>query len=240
MRGGPGEKQIELDKRMIGEAIKRTKAQLATVMKQRQTQRRGRQKSGAFTVSLVGYTNAGKSTLFNALVKARAYAADQLFATLDTTTRSLFLQELGASVSLSDTVGFIRDLPHGSVNAFAATLQEAAEADVLLHVVDCANPAYHEQIDNVLAVLQEIGAAHIPQVLVFNKLDALPPERRPLALQDQYELTWPDGRSVLSPRVFLSAAQGENLDALRALIAQLAQKPAEGGFVPDADDPRFA
>ncbi len=240
MRGGPGEKQIELDKRMIGEAIKRTKAQLATVMKQRQTQRRGRQKSGAFTVSLVGYTNAGKSTLFNALVKARAYAADQLFATLDTTTRSLFLQELGASVSLSDTVGFIRDLPHGLVNAFAATLQEAAEADVLLHVVDCANPGYHEQIENVLAVLGEIGAAHIPQILVFNKLDALPPDRLPLALQDQYELTWPDGRQMLCPRVFLSAGLGQNLDALRQTIATLAQAPQEAGFVPDADDPRFA
>jgi GTP-binding protein HflX len=240
MRGGPGEKQIELDKRMIGEAIKRTKTQLATVMKQRHTQRRGRQKSGTFTVSLVGYTNAGKSTLFNALVKARAYAADQLFATLDTTTRSLFLQELGASVSLSDTVGFIRDLPHGLVSAFAATLQEAAEADVLLHVVDCASPAYHEQIDNVLAVLDDIGAAHIPQILVFNKLDALPPERRPLALQDQYELTWPDGRLALCPRVFLSASQGENLAALRSQIAHLAQAPAEAGFVPDADDPRFA
>jgi GTP-binding protein HflX len=240
MRGGPGEKQIELDKRMIGEAIKRTKTQLATVMKQRHTQRRGRQKSGTFTVSLVGYTNAGKSTLFNALVKARAYAADQLFATLDTTTRSLFLQELGASVSLSDTVGFIRDLPHGLVSAFAATLQEAAEADVLLHVVDCASPAYHEQIGNVLQVLSDIGAAHIPQILVFNKLDALPPERRPLALQDQYELTWPDGRLALCPRVFLSASQGENLAALRSQIAHLAQAPTEAGFVPDADDPRFA
>jgi GTP-binding protein HflX len=240
MRGGPGEKQIELDKRMIGESIKRTKSQLATVMKQRQTQRRGRQKSGAFTVSLVGYTNAGKSTLFNALVKARAYAADQLFATLDTTTRSLFLQELGASVSLSDTVGFIRDLPHGLVNAFAATLQEAAEADVLLHMVDCANPSYHEQIDNVLGVLDDIGAGQIPQIVVFNKLDALPPESRPLALQDQYEITWPDGRSVLCPRVFVSAGKGENLDALRALIAQFAQQRPDAGFVPDADDPRFA
>ena len=188
----------------------------------------------------MGYTNAGKSTLFNALVKARAYAADQLFATLDTTTRSLFLQELGASVSLSDTVGFIRDLPHGLVNAFAATLQEAAEADVLLHVVDCANPGYHEQIENVLAVLGEIGAAHIPQILVFNKLDALPPDRLPLALQDQYELTWPDGRQMLCPRVFLSAGLGQNLDALRQTIATLAQAPQEAGFVPDADDPRFA
>ena len=187
----------------------------------------------------MGYTNAGKSTLFNALVKARAYAADQLFATLDTTTRSLFLQELGKSVSLSDTVGFIRDLPHGLVNAFAATLQEAAEADVLLHVVDCANPAYHEQIENVLGVLDEIGASHIPQILVFNKLDALPPERMPYVLRDEYELTWPDGRTVLSPRVFLSAAKGQNIEALRSCIAELAQNQGDAGFVPEADDPRF-
>ena len=238
MRGGPGEKQIELDRRMIGEAIKRTKAQLATVMKQRQTQRRGRQKSGAFTVSLVGYTNAGKSTLFNALVKARAYAADQLFATLDTTTRALFLQELGASVSLSDTVGFIRDLPHGLISAFAATLQEAAEADLLLHVVDCANPEYPEQIANVLSVLAEIGAGDIPQVLVFNKWDALPTERLPYALQDQYELSWPDGRSVLCPRAFLSAAKGVNIDALRTLIAQQVRQQGEPA-APQAGDVRF-
>lgn len=214
MRGGPGEKQIELDKRMIGEAIKRTKTQLATVMKQRQTQRRGRQKSGAFTVSLVGYTNAGKSTLFNALAKARSYAADQLFATLDTTTRQLYLTELGGSVSLSDTVGFIRDLPHGLVDAFAATLQEAVDADVLLHVVDASSASHPEQIAQVQRVLAEIGAQDIPQILVFNKLDALEIDRRPLQLQDSMEV---DGNSVA--RCFVSARDGEGLAALRQLIA---------------------
>ena len=125
MRGGPGEAQIELDRRMIGERIKAVKKQLERVKKQRSTQRRSRERNQTFRVSLVGYTNAGKSTLFNALVNARAYAADQLFATLDTTTRQLFLEGAGRSVSLSDTVGFIRDLPHKLVEAFRATLQEA-------------------------------------------------------------------------------------------------------------------
>ena len=122
-RGGPGETQIELDRRMINEAIKRTKERLQKVKKQRQTQRKQRDRRQAFTISLVGYTNSGKTTLFNALVKARAYAADQLFATLDTTTRQLYLGQAGRSVSLSDTVGFIRDLPHGLIDAFEATLQ---------------------------------------------------------------------------------------------------------------------
>ena len=142
MRGGPGEKQIELDKRIIGDAIKRTKERLEKVKKQRNTQRRQRDKRQTFNISLVGYTNAGKSTLFNTLVKARAYAADQLFATLDTTTRQLYLGgadgEVGRSVSLSDTVGFIRNLPHDLVDAFRATLQEAIDADLLIHVVDAA------------------------------------------------------------------------------------------------------
>jgi GTP-binding protein HflX len=179
MRGGPGEAQIELDRRMIGETIKRTKERLAKVKKQRQTQRRQRERRDAFNISLIGYTNAGKSTLFNALVKARAYAADQLFATLDTTTRQLYLGEAGRSVSLSDTVGFIRDLPHGLVDAFQATLQEAIDADLLLHVVDAANPHFAEQILQVQSVLKEIGADGIPQLLVFNKIDALDAEHQP-------------------------------------------------------------
>ena len=133
VRGGPGEKQIELDRRMIDESIKRIKERLVKVKRQRSTQRRQRERRDAFNISLVGYTNAGKSTLFNALVKARAYAADQLFATLDTTTRQLYLSEASRTVSLSDTVGFIRDLPHGLVDAFRATLQEAIDADLLLH-----------------------------------------------------------------------------------------------------------
>lgn len=214
VRGGPGEKQIELDRRMIGDAIKRTKERLVKVKRQHQTQRRQRERRDAFNISLVGYTNAGKSTLFNAMVKARAYAADQLFATLDTTTRQLYLGEAGRSVSLSDTVGFIRDLPHGLIDAFQATLQEAVDADLLLHVVDAANPNYPEQIVEVQRVLTEIGAADVPQVLVFNKLDALPAERRPAQLQDMFEL---DG--VLTPRLFVSASKGEGLQNLRQLLA---------------------
>ena len=216
-RGGPGEKQIELDRRMIADAIKRTKDKLQKVKKQRQTQRRQRERRDVFNISLVGYTNAGKSTLFNALVKARAYAADQLFATLDTTTRQLYLAEASMSVSLSDTVGFIRDLPHGLVEAFQATLQEAVDADLLLHVVDASNETFPEQMDQVRKVLGEIDALGIPQVLVFNKLDALPDGRRPVSLQDTYEV---DGVAV--PRVFVSARTGDGLPQLRQILADAA------------------
>lgn len=220
VRGGPGEKQIELDRRMINESIKRTKERLVKVKRQRQTQRRQRERRDAFNISLVGYTNAGKSTLFNALVKARAYAADQLFATLDTTTRQLYLGEAGRSVSLSDTVGFIRDLPHGLIDAFQATLQEAVDADLLLHVVDASNPDFPEQITQVQNVLREIGAGDIPQLLIFNKADALPADKAPLLTQDVYDL---DG--VPTPRLFLSAATGAGLPALRQQLAALAIAP---------------
>ena len=216
VRGGPGEKQIELDRRMIGESIKRTKERLTKVKKQRQTQRRQRERRDAFNISLVGYTNAGKTTLFNTLVKARAYAADQLFATLDTTTRQLYLGDAGRSVSLSDTVGFIRDLPHGLIDAFQATLQEAVDADLLLHIVDASNPNFPEQIAEVQRVLVEIGAADIPQVLVFNKLDAIEAERRPLQVEDSYEVD-----CVASPRVFVSARQGEGVPQLRQRLARI-------------------
>ena len=222
MRGGPGEKQIELDRRMISDAIKRIKERLHKVKRQRQTQRRQRERRDTFNISLVGYTNAGKSTLFNALVKARAYAADQLFATLDTTTRQLYLGEAGRSVSLSDTVGFIRDLPHGLIDAFEATLQEAVDADLLLHVVDAANLNFPEQIAEVQRVLGEIGAAHVPQILVFNKTDALENERKPAHLQDVYEL---DGVQV--PRIFVSARAGDGLQALRDALTQAAVAHAE-------------
>ena len=213
-RGGPGEKQIELDRRMIDDAIKRTKERLKKVKKQRFTQRRQRSRREVFNISLVGYTNAGKSTLFNAMVKARAYAADQLFATLDTTTRQMYLAEAEESVSLSDTVGFIRDLPHGLVDAFQATLQEAIDADLLLHVVDASNPGFPEQIQQVQKVLGEIGADDVPQILVFNKLDAIEPERQPALLQDMYEL---DGTPV--SRVFVSARSGQGLAQLRQMLA---------------------
>ena len=219
-RGGPGETQIELDKRMIGESIKRTKERLDKVKKQRNTQRRQRERNQVFNVSLVGYTNAGKSSLFNALAKARAYAADQLFATLDTTTRQLYLSDGGANgcqISLSDTVGFIRDLPHGLVDAFAATLQEAISADLLLHVVDCSHPDYPEQIVQVQSVLEDIGATDVAQLLVFNKVDALPSDQQPRMLQDVFII---DGLAV--PRIFVSAQTGDNLDTLRQRLLQKA------------------
>ncbi|EHL21599.1 GTP-binding protein, HSR1-like [Acidovorax sp. NO-1] len=213
-RGGPGEKQIELDRRMIGDAVKRTRERLVKVKRQRSTQRRQRERRDTFNISLVGYTNAGKSTLFNALVKARAYAADQLFATLDTTTRQLYLGGADRSVSLSDTVGFIRDLPHGLVDAFQATLQEAIDADLLLHVVDASNPGFPEQMEQVQRVLREIGAADIPQILVFNKIDLLPNEQRPVQTGDHYDL---DGH--VFRRLFVSAQSGEGLDVLRQALA---------------------
>ena len=223
MRGGPGETQIELDRRMIGDNIKKIKDRLVKVKRQRQTQRRQRVRRDAYNISLVGYTNAGKSTLFNALVKARAYTADQLFATLDTTTRQLYLGEAERSVSISDTVGFIRDLPHGLIDAFQATLQEAVDANLLLHVVDASSSHFFEQMAEVQRVLTEIGAGDIPQLLVFNKLDALDKSRRPLQLLDQYDLG-----GVPSPRVFLSAKNGEGLAVLRE---QLAQSVRRGGVI---------
>jgi len=234
-RGGPGETQIELDRRMLSDAIKRTRERLDKVKRQRSTQRRQRERRGAFNVSLVGYTNAGKSSLFNALVKARAYAADQLFATLDTTTRQLYLGDAGVSVSLSDTVGFIRDLPHSLVEAFAATLQESVDADLLLHVVDASNANHPEQMAEVMQVLHGIGAGDVPQILVFNKLDALDLQNRPAQLSSTFEL---DGQDM--PRLFVSAQTGEGLDALRALLSERVrealrmQPPTEYPF-----DPRF-
>lgn len=218
MRGGPGETQIELDRRMIGDNIKRIKERLVKVKRQRATQRRQRVRHDTFTISLVGYTNAGKSTLFNSLVKARTYAADQLFATLDTTTRHLYLGDVGARVSLSDTVGFIRDLPHGLIDAFQATLQEAVDADLLLHVVDFSSPNNLDQMAEAQRVLIDIGAGDVPQVLVFNKLDQVAQDAQPHVAQDSYEC---DG--VLRPRVFISAQQGQGLDILRALLAEKAR-----------------
>jgi GTP-binding protein HflX len=227
MRGGPGESQIELDRRMIADSIKRIKERLVKVKRQRQTQRRQRERRDAFNISLVGYTNAGKSTLFNALVKARVYAADQLFATLDTTTRQLYLGELGRVISLSDTVGFIRDLPHGLVNAFQATLQEAVDADLLLHVVDFSSPNHLEQIAEVQRVLSEIGAGDIPQMLVFNKLDQVDPTLRPHAVQDVYDLA-----GVPTPRIFLSAQTGDGVAVLRQMLVDKIQAPQEAPVDP--------
>jgi GTP-binding protein HflX len=231
-RGGPGETQIELDRRMINDAIKRTKDRLSKVKKQRSTQRRQRDRRNSFNVSLVGYTNAGKSTLFNTLVKARAYAADQLFATLDTTTRQLYLGEAGRSASVSDTVGFIRDLPHGLIDAFQATLQEAADADLLLHVVDASNPNYPEQMNEVKRVLREIGAEDVPQWLIFNKIDTMPPERQPLEMFDLYEV---DG--IPLKRLFVSAQSGQGVPVLRQMLAEEVLRTVSN---PEREsDPRF-
>lgn len=210
---GPGETQLETDRRLIGRRVKILKDRLAKLERQRAVQRRARARREVLAVSIVGYTNAGKTTLFNALTNAGAYAADQLFATLDTTTRRLYLPDLG-TVTLSDTVGFIRDLPHTLVAAFRATLEETVHADVLLHIVDAAGEARERQIEDVNAVLAEIGADRIPQILVWNKIDRQGAE--PGIDRDECG-------SIA--RVRLSARTGEGLDALRqALVEAQASK----------------
>jgi GTP-binding protein HflX len=235
-RGGPGEAQIELDRRMIGDRIKTVKERLEKVKRQRGTQRKQRERRGTFRVSLVGYTNAGKSTLFNGLVKARTYAADQLFATLDTTTRALWLAETQSQVSLSDTVGFIRDLPHKLVEAFEATLLEAAEADLLLHVIDAASPLLDEQMAEVERVLDDIGAAQIPQILVYNKCDLLEASQ-----QSRQRCDWVEVHpGVRRQRVFVSAATGEGLADLRQAISQHVVSRLNGGAQASSEDDRLA
>ncbi len=185
VRGGPGEKQLELDKRMIGVRVKQLREKLAKLKQQRSMQRKSRKRSNTMTVSLVGYTNAGKSTLFNRLTQSGVYAADQLFATLDTTSRKMYLgdeqseydengQYLGHSeVVISDTVGFIKHLPTTLIEAFGATLEEASQADLLLHIVDVASTNRDAQIAQVNKVLNEIGASQVPQIVVLNQIDRL-------------------------------------------------------------------
>ena len=209
---GPGETQLETDRRLIGERVKALRARLAKLRKQHETQRRARGKSHTFSVSLVGYTNAGKSTLFNALTKAGVYVANQLFATLDTTSRRVYLGEDCGNVVFSDTVGFVRELPHQLVAAFRATLEETIHADLLLHVVDAASPVRMEQIEQVNLVLKEIGADHIPQILVWNKIDAA-------GLEPAVERA-EDGKIS---RVFISAHTGAGLDMLRESVVEMAR-----------------
>ena len=208
---GPGETQLETDRRLIGKRVKSLKERLRKLGKQRQTQRRSRNRNAVFSVSIVGYTNTGKSSLFNRLTHANAFAADQLFATLDTTSRRVFIPDLGQIV-VSDTVGFIKQLPHGLVEAFRATLEEAAQADLLLHVVDASSPLREQQIAQVNIVLAEIGAAHLPQVLVMNKIDqvTLPPR----VDRDEY------GKIA---RIWVSAATGAGIELLRLVLSEAAQ-----------------
>jgi GTP-binding protein HflX len=219
--GGPGEKQIELDRRMIGEQVKKLKERIRKVGKVRATQRSGRTRSGILRVALVGYTNAGKSTLFNRITGSGAYVANQLFATLDTTTRRVYLGE-NASIALSDTVGFIRDLPHSLVDAFRATLEETIQADLLLHVVDSASPQRDEQIAAVNAVLEEIGASEVPQILVYNQIDRVPPQGlAPEVVRDACG-------KILNIKV--SAFTGAGIDALREALAEAAREAASGSL----------
>jgi GTP-binding protein HflX len=211
---GPGETQLETDRRLLGIRVKLLKERLQKLDRQRDVQRKARQRGRQLTVSMVGYTNAGKSTLFNALTKAGVYAANQLFATLDTTSRKLYLAEVG-NVIVSDTVGFIRDLPHSLVAAFHATLEATCEADLLLHVVDSASAMRDEQIAAVNSVLHEIGAYDVPQIIVLNKLDltGLPPEIE----RDEY------GKIL---RVRVSAKTGAGLELLRAALVESAHDKA--------------
>ena len=217
--GGPGEKQIELDRRYIATRVKTLKGKLLQLRKQRTVQRRARARGEVLSVSIAGYTNAGKSTLFNALTHAKAYEADQLFATLDTTTRRIWLAEVAAqgaasgNIVVSDTVGFIRDLPHGLVAAFRATQEETVQADLLLHVVDSASATREEQVRQVDKVLAEIPAGDAPRLLVWNKIDSAGLE--PGVERDQY------GRIC---RVFVSARTGAGLEGLRAAIAEFAKE----------------
>ncbi len=208
VRGGPGETQLELDRRLLGKRVKQLKEKLSKLKNQRGMQRRARRRSNVMMVSLVGYTNAGKSTLFNRLTKAKIYAADQLFATLDTTTHKIYVPECG-QVVLSDTVGFIKHLPHSLVEAFGATLDEAVQADLLFHVVDTANPSRDQQVAQVNKVLKEIGAEDVHQIVIYNQIDrvGLPAEIG----RDEY------GKIAT---IHVSAKDGDGMDLIPQALAE--------------------
>ena len=209
---GPGETQLEADRRLLRKRVKLLKEKLKSLQRQRQLQRRSRRRSQVLSISIVGYTNAGKSTLFNQLTRSQTYAADQLFATLDTTTRKLFIPECG-SIVISDTVGFIRELPHTLVAAFRATLEETIEADLLLHVVDASSPNRDEQIAEVNKLLTEIGADQVPQILVFNKVDQSNLSTCGVGYtRDEYDKI---------SRIRLSAKTGEGLELIRQALSEV-------------------
>ena len=226
VRGGPGETQIEMDKRMIAKRIESLKGRLTEAVKQRHTQRKSRLKQNVFSISIVGYTNAGKSTLFNALTKSKVYVADRLFATLQTTSRKLFI-EGEDDVVLSDTVGFIRDLPHTLVAAFRATLEETVYANLLIHVVDASQILRDRQIVDVNLVLKDIKADHIPQLIVYNKIDLKDMEAR---------IDYAENGSPVA--VYVSASQNKGLDLLTQAIIEKKQwimeqtKPEDSVYEP--------
>jgi len=245
-RGGPGEKQVELDRRMLDTRVKRLRKDLGQLRKQRANRRRARNRNGAFKISLVGYTNAGKSTLFNVLTNAKAVAADQLFATLDTLTRQMYVPQIG-QVMLSDTVGFVRDLPHSLVDAFKATLEETADADLLLHVIDGSADNRREQTEQVQRVLGEIGASEIPTIEVYNKIDQLGGQAQaadfPADSGAESDLTQAPCDTII--RLSVSARTGVGIDdlvqALATRIRQIRQSdgnPPSGANLENEWDPR--
>ncbi|OAM45739.1 GTPase HflX [Eikenella sp. NML99-0057] len=219
---GPGETQLETDRRLIAQKITTLKKRLADVRRQRATRRKARQQGSLPTFALVGYTNTGKSSLFNRLTKADVLAKDQLFATLDTTARRLYLDS-EHSIILTDTVGFVRDLPHRLVAAFSATLEETAQADVLLHVADVSQPDYEQRMEDVNRVLAEIGAANVPQLLLYNKIDLLPAE------QQQPGILRSKSGQIAAVR--LSVTQSLGLEDLRQALIEWADthSKASGG-----------